>query len=74
MVRAIEAVLIVYGLGMISFFGLSLLSFMSNPLASAVWFLDGFALLVMLVGGFFALAAYYFWREPQREKLATHTP
>lgn len=66
----IEGVLLGYGLGMITFFGLSLLAFMGSPISSAMNFLDGIYLITGLVAGLLALAWYYIKTEDRQQQIA----
>ena len=63
-----EIFLTVYGIGLISFFGLSFLSFMSDPITSAGWIVDGFTLMSILVAGFF-ISAYWWMRNNKKQEL-----
>lgn len=58
--KVIEGTLLVYGFGLIGFFGLSLLAFMGSPIAAAMLWVDGIMITSALVVGFIGLAVYYF--------------
>ena len=50
--------LVVYGFLLIAYFGLSILSFWSNPIQSWIWFFDASVIIGGLVGGFVLYAIY----------------
>lgn len=63
--KIIEGIIVTYGLGLTAFFGLSFMAFWNNPIVASMEYLDGILLISGMVGGFFALVAYYYLRQGQ---------
>ena len=60
-----ETGLVIYGFFLISYFGLSILSFWSNPIQSWIWFLDTSLVIGVVVGGFILYAIYVIKSQKQ---------
>ena len=67
--KIIEYAIVVYGMSLISYFVLSMISFMSNPIIVAMGISEGFALISAWVIGFFILIGIYFYSSSKSNKI-----